>query len=151
VTVAVPSRVARPTPDNLRRFVESYEEKMKILTEIDALEVRVQKGKIPRRRYKVQKRTLEMRVEALSRNLGELKESMRSAGGHYADLMRQLEVAESEISDVEANIRNIEARQNRGEVTLELYRNRMEEYRRRKEKSETTINGILLRLREETR
>lgn len=151
VTVAVPSRAARPRPENLRKFAESYEEKMKILTEIDALEARVQKGKIPRRRYKVQKRTLEMRVETLSRNLGELKESMRSAGGHYADLMRQLEVAESEINDVEANIRNIEARQNRGEVTLELYRNRMEEYRRRKEKSETTINGILLRLREETR
>jgi chromosome segregation ATPase len=124
---------------------------MKIRAEIDALEARVQKGKIPRRRYKVQKKTLEMRVDTLSRNLGELKESMRSAGGHYADLMRQFDVAETEINDVEANIKNIEARQNRGEITLELYRNRMEEYRHRKEKAETMIDGILLRLREETR
>jgi chromosome segregation ATPase len=151
VTVALPSGVARLRPENLKTFVDSYEEKMRILSEIDALEARVQKGRIPRRRYKVQKKTLEMRLATLSRDLGELKESMRASGGHYADLMRQLEVAETEINDAEANIKNIEARQNRGEVTMELVRNRMEEYGRRKEKAETTINGILLRLREETR
>jgi hypothetical protein len=151
VTVIVPSRGARLRPENLKTFVDSCEEKMKTMAEIDALEARVQKGKVPRRRYKVQKKTLEMRVDTLSRNLGELKESMRSAGGHYADLMRQFDVAETEINDVEANIKNLEARQNRGEITLELYRNRIEEYRHRKEKAETMIDGILLRLREETR
>jgi hypothetical protein len=150
-TVVVPSGAARLRPASLRTFVDSYEEKMRILAEIDVLETRVQKGRIPRRRYKVQKKTLEMRLAALSRDLGEVKDSMRASGGHYADLMRQLEVAESEINDAEANIKSIEARQNRGEVTMELYRNRMEEYGRRKEKAETTINGILLRLREETR
>ena len=151
VTVALPSGVTRLRPENLKTFVDSYEEKMRIQSEIDALEARVQKGRIPRRRYKVQKKTLEMRLATLSRDLGELKESMRASGGHYADLMRQLEVAETEINDAEANIKNIEVRQNRGEVTMELVRNRMEEYGRRKEKAGTTINGILLRLREETR
>jgi hypothetical protein len=150
-TVVLPSGAARLRPENLKTFVDSYEEKMRIMSEIDALEARVQKGRIPRRRYKVQKKTLEMRLATLSRDLGELKESMRASGGHYADLMRQLEVAETEINDAEANIKNIEVRQNRGEVTMELVRNRMEEYGRRKEKAGTTINGILLRLREETR
>ena len=149
--IALPSGVARLRPENLKTFVDSYEEKMKILSEIGALETRVQKGRIPRRRYKVQKKTLEMRLATLSRDMSELKDGMRASGGHYSDLMRQLEVAETEINDAEANIRNIEARQNRGEVTLELYRNRVEEYGRRKEKAETTINGILLRLREEIR
>jgi hypothetical protein len=149
--VALPSGVARLRPENLKSFVDSYEEKMRILSEIDALEARVQKGRIPRRRYKVQKKTLEMRLATLSRDMGELKENMRASGGHYADLMHQLEVAETEINDAEANIKNIETRQNRGEVTMELYRNRVQEYGRRKEKAETTINGILLRLREETR
>jgi chromosome segregation ATPase len=150
-TVALPPGAARLRPENLKTFVDSYEEKMRILSEIDALEARVQKGRIPRRRYKVQKKTLEMRLATLSRDMGELKENMRASGGHYADLMRQLEVAETEINDAEANIKNIEARQNRGEITMELYRNRVEEYGRRKEKAETTINGILLRLREEIR
>jgi len=150
-TVVLPSGAAKLRPENLKTFVDSYEEKMRILSEIDALEARVQKGRIPRRRYKVQKKTFEMRLATLSRDTGELKENMRASGGHYADLMRQLEVAETDINDAEANIRSIEARQNRGEITMELYRNRMEEYGRRKEKAETTINGILLRLREETR
>jgi hypothetical protein len=148
--VALPSGVARLRPESLKTFVDSYEEKMRILSEIDTLEARVQKGRIPRRRYKVQKKTLEMRLATLTRNLSELKESMRASGGLYADLMKQLEVAETEINDTEANIKNIEARQDRGEITIELYRNRVEEYGRRKEKAETTINGILLRLREET-
>ncbi len=147
----LPSRTTRLRPESLKTFVESYEEKMRILSEIDALEAKVQKGRIPRRRYKVQKKTLEMRLATLSRDIGELKEEMRTAGGHHTDLMRQLEVAETDINDVEVNIKNIEARQNRGEITMELYRNRMEEYRRRREKAETTISGILLRLREETR
>jgi hypothetical protein len=76
---------------------------------------------------------------------------MRSAGGHYADLMRQLEVAETELSDVEANVKSIEARYGRGEVSLEAYRKLSGDYQRKKEKAEATINGILLRLREEIR
>jgi septal ring factor EnvC (AmiA/AmiB activator) len=118
---------------------------------MDALEARVQKGKIPRRRYKVQKKTLEMRLSTLSRDLAEVRQAMRQSGGHHADLMRQLEVAETEINDVEANVKTIDARQSRGEVSTEAYRKLMGDYQRKKEKAETTINGILLRLREETR
>jgi hypothetical protein len=76
---------------------------------------------------------------------------MRAAGGQYSTLMLQLEVAEAEISDVRANIKNAETLHNRGELSLEAYRNRSADYQRKKERAETTINGILLRLREETR
>jgi chromosome segregation ATPase len=99
----------------------------------------------------VQKKTLEMRLETLSRDLTELKEGMRAAGGHYSELMLQLEVAEAESNEVGTNIKNTETLHNRGELSLEAYRKRLDEYQRRKEKAETTINGILLRLREEIR
>jgi chromosome segregation ATPase len=124
---------------------------MKILFEIDSLEAKVQKGRIPRRRYKVQRKTLEMRLSTLARTLADVKERMRSAGGHYSDLMRQLEVAETEINEAEANVKSIDARHSRGEISLETYRKLLGDYQRRKEKAETTINGILLRLREEIR
>lgn len=151
VQIAVPSAMMRLRPGSIKSFIDSYEEKMRILREMDALEARVQKGKIPRRRYKVQKKTLEMRLSTLSRDLAEVREAMRQSGGHHADLMRQLEVAETEINDVEANVKTIDARQSRGEVSTEAYRKLMGDYMRKKEKAETTINGILLRLREETR
>jgi len=141
----------RVRPEYLKSFVDSYQEKMKIVFELDSLESKVQKGRIPRRRYKVQRKTLETRLGALSRSLSEASERMRASGGHYGDLMRQLEVAETEINDVEANVKTIEARHSRGEVSLEAYRRLIADYQRRKQKAETTINGILLRLREEIR
>jgi hypothetical protein len=150
-TVGVPTAALRLRPEYLKSFAESYEEKMKIITEIDSLKTKAQKGRIPRQRYKVQRRTLETRLETVSRNLEELKEKMRSAGSHYASLLRELEIAETEMNEVEANLKSIESRHSRGEISVETYRKLLGDYQRRKEKTQTTIDGILLRLREEIR
>lgn len=141
----------RLRPEYIKSFVEAYEEKMKVTAEIDSLESKAQKGRIQRRRYKVQRKTLETHLDTLSRNLTELKEKMRGAGGHYANLMRTLEVAETEMNEVDANVKSIEARHGRGEISLETYRKLLGDYHRRKDRTETTIDGILLRLREEIR
>jgi septal ring factor EnvC (AmiA/AmiB activator) len=92
---------------------------------------------------------LEVRLDTLSKNIAELKTIFRSAGGIYADLVRQLDIAETELVEVATNIRTIEVRHSRGELPLEAYKKSLADYQRRKEKAETTINGILLRLREE--
>jgi len=147
--IAMPKVVVTLRPENIKSFVNLYEEKRKIIQESESLESMVRKGRIPRRRYKVRKRTLEIRLNTLSRNLEELKEKMRAAGGKYADLMRQLEIAEIEINEAEAGIKSIEGRHSRGEISLEAYRKLLTDYLHRKEKAETTTNGILVRLREE--
>jgi hypothetical protein len=150
IAIPTPAGVAaRLRPEHLRSFLDAYEEKRRIMFELDSLETRARKGKIPRRRYRVQRVTLETRLNALSRNLAESKDRMRAAGGKYADLARQLEIAETEMNEVESNIKSIEARHNRGELSLEAYRKLLGDYQRRKEKSDTTIKGILLRFREE--
>ena len=151
VTVSVPTVALRLSSKSIRSFVDAYEEKRKITSEMESLETRVRKGRIPRRRYKVRRKTLETRLNTLSRSISRLKEEMRSAGGKYAGLMRQLEVAETELSEVETAIRSIKARHRRGELSLEAYRRLLADYERRKDKAETTIDGILLRLREEIR
>ena len=149
VAVVAPTVIAKLTPETIKSFVDSYEEKMKILVEMKSLETAVSKGRIPRRKYKMRRKTLETRLTTLARRLDDLRLRLRSAGGRYADLMHQLEVAETEINEVEANIRSIETRHRRGELTLEAYRRLLADYQRRREKAETTINGIILRLREE--
>jgi hypothetical protein len=151
VEVVAPTAAVRMRPEDLREFSDAYEEKLKIILELDALENKVEKGRIPRRRYKVQKETLRTRLNTLSRTLDEYKEKMRTAGGHYSELMLQLEVAESEIKEVDNALRNDGIRHNQGELSLEAFKKRQDDYRRRKEKVEATINGILLRFREETR
>ena len=148
--VSASAATMRLGPETLKAFVDAYEEKQKIALESESLEARVEKGKIPRRRYKVRMKTLEIRLNALSRNLTEYKEKLRAAGGQYVEFMLQLEVAESELGEVAANIKNAEVLHNRGELSLEAYRKRLADYQHRKETAEMKINGILLRLREET-
>jgi len=149
ISVTAPKVAVGVRSRDIKSFVDAYEKKKKILLDFESLKIRVRKGKVPRRRYKVRRRTLEMQLDALSRSLTDLKEKLRGAGGRYRDLMRRLEVAETEISGVEANIESIEARHRRGELSLGAYRKLLADYEGRKDKAETTINEILMRLREE--
>jgi hypothetical protein len=154
---SAPLRIATPkasivlSPDHVRAFNEAYDDKNRIASELKTLEKRAQKGKIPRRRYKLQKRSLEVRLDAIAKNIAELKKTFRSAGGVYANLVRQLDVAETELIEVERGIRTVEVRHRRGELPLEGYKKSLASYERRKEKAEGSINGILLRIREEIR
>jgi hypothetical protein len=136
-------------PEHIREFTDAYEEKNKITQEIRSLEARAQHGRIPRRRYKVQRRALEMRLETIDHNIAKLKGILRGAGGTYSDIVRQLEAAEGEQNEVNMNLKNIEARHETGEIPLEAYRKQLNDLERRKEKAESTINGLLLRLRGE--
>ena len=149
IPVTVPRAAARLRSEDIRSFIDAYEKKRKIILDIESLKIRARKGKIPRRRYRVRRKTSETRLNTLNRNLSELKEKIGAAGGSYRDLMRQLEVAETEINEIKANIESIEARHRRGELSLGAYRKLLRDYERRKEDAETTINGILIRLREE--
>ncbi len=152
-----PLRIAAPaasiglSPDHVRSFTEAYDDKNRLTSELSTLEARAQKGRIPRRRYKVQKRTLEVRLDTISKNIAELKKIFRSAGGNYANLVRQLDIAETELEEAETELRTIEVRHRRGELPLEAYKKSLTAHERQKEKAEATINGILLRLREEIR
>lgn len=137
--------------EQVRVFTEAYDEKSRINSELKNLEIRAQKGKIPRRRYKVQKRKLQVRLDSVSRNINDLKKTFQSAGGNYANLVRQLEVAEADLLDIETNSRNIDVRHRKGALPLDSYKKAKADCQRRKEKAEATIHGILLRLREETR
>ena len=133
----------------LRRFVDAYEEKKRVSSELEALKVSVEKGKIPRRRYKIRRRTLENRLSTLNKRIATLKEQLRRSGARYADAIGQLEVAETELETVEVDIQRIEARYRRGEVSRSAYRKLLDEYRKRKEKALLTIDGLLLRFKEE--
>jgi hypothetical protein len=154
---SAPLRIAAPessivlSPDHVRAFTEAYDHKSRINSELKTLEKRAQKGKISRRRYKVQKRSLEVRLDTIAKNIAELKKTFRSAGGVYANLVRQLDVAETELVAIERGIRTVEVRHRRGELPLEGYKKSLASYERRKEKAEASINGILLRVREEIR
>ncbi len=146
-----PTTVQRVTSENLREFSEAYEEKKQLNTEMKSMDARAQKGKIPRRQYKVQRRAIEIRLETLTRSINKLKDALRSSSSAYADLVNQLDSAEEDLSDAEENIKKLEVGQSKGEISLETYKKNIVEYQKRKDKAESTLNGILLRLREKSR
>ena len=135
-------------PKDLRSFVDSYEEKTRIRSELESLEKRLRKGKIPRRRFKVRKKMLDGRLSTVSRNLSSLSEKIRSAGSKYANMMRQIEVAETNLEGAERDMQRVKTRYRRGEVSKGAYGKLLEEYNHRIEEAEATIDGVLLRLRE---
>jgi hypothetical protein len=141
----------RITGEDIREFADSYEDKKRLNAEIRSLDLRAQKGKIPRRQYKVQRRAIETRLETLSRNTSRMKETLRHAGSAYSDLIKQLDSAEEDLVEAEDNIKNVEDQQNRGEISIEAYKRSIEDYQKRRDKAESALNGILLRLREKAR
>lgn len=141
----------RLTADEVREFTEAYDERKQLITELKALDIKAQKGKIPRRQYKVQRRAIEVRLENIKRSTRKLKNIIRASSVTNANLMKQIDSSEAELVEVEKNIRDLEIRQSKGEISLEVYKRNLADYQRRKDKAEATINGILLRLREKIR
>ncbi len=132
----------------LNEFVEIYEEKKRVHLELEQTKQKAAKGKVSRRRYKIRKTTLENRLSALSKRIADSRQKIISGGAKYADIMRNLEVAEIELDNIEADMRRIEVRFKRGEVSAQTYRRLLEDDLRRREKAKTTIDGVLLRLKE---
>jgi len=66
-------------------------------------------------------------------------------------LAKQLDLAETDLAEAEENIRRLDTRQSKGEISIETYKRDIGNYQKQKDKAESAINGILLRLREKTR
>jgi hypothetical protein len=140
-TIMVPRKI-------LNDFVETYEEKKKVQSELGQIKRKAVKGNVSRREYKVRKTTLENQLSSLSRRLVDARQKIASGGAKYADTMRQLEVAETELDSIEADTKRIEVRFKSGEISALTYRQLLEEDLKRKDRAKTTIDGVLLRLRE---
>jgi len=136
-------------PDDLRNYVKTYEDQRKIMQERESLEAQARRGKIPRRLYRVRSRTLESRLSVLSRDLATSREKIRTAGPRYTEMMRQIEVSETELQGVEADIRRTEIRYRRGEISAAAYHKLLEDSYKRRDRAKTNIDGVLIRLREE--
>jgi hypothetical protein len=141
-----PSVVAKP--QTLKVLVSSYEERTKALLEMESLERQAQKGRLPRRRYKVRKRMLESQISRLDRELIDLKQRAKSMGPRYAEILKDVEIAEAELEGIEVEERRAMARYRTGAYTLDAYRRMQEQYNKRREKAKETIEGALLRLSE---
>jgi hypothetical protein len=148
LTVPTPRPSVVAKPQTLKTLVSSYEERTKALLELESLERQAQKGRLPRRRYKVRKRMLEGQISRLDRELVDLKQRAKSMGPRYTEILKDLEIAEAELEGIEVEERRAMARYRAGAYTLDAYRRMQEQYNKRRERAKATIEGALLRLSE---
>ncbi len=151
IGVTIPKGAIEASPDQVVAFVEAFEERDHLLSELRSLEVRAQRGRIPRRRYRVQRTSLEQRLNVLDRQIANLKAVLSGSGGSLAGAIRELEAGEVEMREIELASKTLETRHVTGELPLEDFRREAEALERRKQKVEAKISGVLLRLRQEVR
>ncbi len=137
--------------EEILNFIDAYENRKQLRAELKSMDAKASKGKIPRRQYKIQRKGVENRIDGINRNIKKTKELFLTSTGSLADLIKQLDLAEADLAEAEENIHNLEARQSKGEISIEVYKKNIQDYQRQKDKAESGINGILLRLREKIR
>jgi hypothetical protein len=139
------------SPNLLRDFVNRYDDRRRLRSELETMEDQVEKGKLSRRRYRLRKSSIDDHLLRLEKDLSELRKQIASAGGQYSERMRLLETAEAEIETLKKDTENADARFLRREITSEAHRKLLDEYNKIKERAENTIEETLLRLREDIR
>ncbi len=137
--------------NEIKDFIDAYEDRKQLKAELKSMDTKASKGKIPRRQYKIQRRAVESRLEGINRHIKKIKEIFLTSTGTYADIVKQLDLAEADLAEAEENIKALEARQSKGEISREVYKKSIRDYQKQKDKAESGINGILLRLREKIR
>lgn len=139
------------SPEVLKDFVNKYEERTRLKSELGSLETQVRRGKLSRRKHRLRKSSVDGRLSRLEKDLAELKAQLSTVGGRYAERIKHLETAEAEIETLDKDIERTDRRFQRKEISAETRQRLLDEYSRIKERAENTIAETILRLREEIR
>ncbi|HYB92655.1 MAG TPA: hypothetical protein VED00_00710 [archaeon] len=146
---AVPS-MAMPL-DVVRSFVEDYDEKVSLLAELEDLEEDLVADKIKKNEYKQRLRRINEDVTAINRELIKLKPKIKSAGGVYADAVKKIEIAELEIETARRNINDVKSQYRMQKISRDAYHTLLADYRKRLNRSKSSVDNALINLREEMR
>ncbi|MEM2335771.1 MAG: hypothetical protein QXZ64_05525 [Candidatus Bathyarchaeia archaeon] len=135
--------------ETLKTLVETYGEAERVSSELESLRQRYIEGKIPKRRYQLTKKMLEDQLHQAKKKLMESKAKIEAGGGHYAEMMRQLERANAIIDVSRRNIEEADFRLRRGEISAEEHNRIVREYTQRIERAKAVAEEIILKLKEE--
>lgn len=138
------------SPESLKAFIETYEDVEQISSELESIRQEYMRGRMPKRRYQLMRKMLEEKLHAVERKLMDLKAKIESAGGRYAEMMRQLEGASANIESLKRSIEEADFKLRRREISMEEHRKVVEEYTRRIERAKAIIEEVILKLKEET-
>jgi len=135
--------------DLLHAFVEVAEERVSLRRDLKQITEDLSNGKLGRHDFNRRRRVILQGLATLDREFASLKEKVKKMSTSYAEVLRQLEVADIELDSTSSNLSRIETEFRANKVSKDTYEKLRYEYIRKIDKTITTINGILLSLREE--
>jgi hypothetical protein len=136
-------------PAILGEFCALYGEKIALLLQTERLEQNMLQGKMSKPRYRKERKNFDRKFRALERELVARSQPLVEAGGKYESSVRQLELLEAErVSAVEA-LHALEQRYRQKRITASVYQKLRKDLQKRRDRSVSRMDRILLSLREE--
>jgi len=143
--------VPTETLDLLRDFIDVCDERAALRSELESLEDDYHRGRIRKKDYKRRVKAIERQRFSPDKEFVELKKGLRRVQPRFADAMRKLEVAETEIETAKASIRRLEARYRREEISRDVFERLVDDYEKRIDRAKTTIDDVVMELKGEIR
>ncbi|PDM26499.1 hypothetical protein CP083_03515 [Candidatus Bathyarchaeota archaeon B24-2] len=145
---AVPE--VKAPPSELIRFIDAYRERLNILEELRSLEDRFKRGVVSRKSYRKERRRITKLMLNATRELAEARKRLKVTDPKLREMLRRIEIAETELEIVTKDMERTEHRYRRGEISKRSYEGLIASYLKREEKARRTIEEILADLRELT-
>jgi hypothetical protein len=144
--------LAVPVPvERLREFVSLYDERIALSRELVAMEEDVNRGSLVKHEFRRRSKVVELRLDEINKSLMEVKSELRSVSPRYDELIRRIDRAEAEAEASRASVDQVRSQYRAGKITREAYDTVMNDISKRIDRAESTVETILITLREEAR
>jgi len=94
---------------------------------------------------------VDLRLDEINKSLMEVKSELRSVSPRYDELIRRIDRAEAEAEASRASVDQVRSQYRAGKITRETYDTVMNDISKRIDRAESTVETILITLREEAR
>ncbi len=145
-TLAVPIPVER-----LREFVGLYDERLALSREILSMEEEVNRGGLVKHEYRRRRKVIDLRLDEVNKLLMGVKSEIRGISPRLDELIRKIDKSEAEAAASRASLDQVRVQYRTGKLTKETYETVARDISKRIDKSEETVETVLITLREEAR
>lgn len=135
----------------ISKFADLYDEKSSMSMESEKMEEDVARGSLNRYDYRQRRRSLDRRMAEVDKALSSVKSGLSAESARYADMIKRIERAEAELQVIRTTSADLKNQNRTGKISRDLYESLSSDLVRRKERSQQTIDTVIINLREEIR
>jgi len=144
--------IAVPIPvEKLREFVGLYDERISLTRELVVMEEDVARGSLVKHEFRRRRKVMDLRLDDVNRSLMQVKAEIRVMSQHYDELIRRIDRAEAEIESSRGSLNQVRGQYRAGKYTRETYDSMTNDLSKRIDRAESTVETILITLREDAR